>query len=176
MINHCMLLLVWSLNSCICPKVSRAMNPLHKSQLERLEENNEHQEFYDIDKKDVLLDMLLHIFTVYFVGYCACLVYQIVSHTSFNYSLQSMLVIDKAQDLDDMSLFLFVKLTMEPGPLMLLLAYNDISLESRPSFMRVRNSTAIGMSISLFNLFRLLRLCTSSQEVTPCWWACLPYL
>ena len=85
-----------------------------------------------------------------------------------NYSLQSMLVIDKAQDLDDMSLFLFVKLTMEPGPLMLLLAYNDISLESRPSFMRVRNSTAIGMSISLFNLFRLLRLCTSSQEVTPC--------
>jgi hypothetical protein len=39
------------------------MNPMHKSQLERLEENNEHQEFYDIDKKDVLLDMLLHIFT-----------------------------------------------------------------------------------------------------------------
>jgi hypothetical protein len=79
-----------------------------------------------------------------------------------------MLVIDKAQDLDDMSLFLFMKLTMEPGPLMLLLGYNDISLESRPAFMRVRNSTAIGMSISLFNLFRLLRLCTSSLEVTPC--------
>jgi hypothetical protein len=93
-----------------------------------------------------------------------------------------MLVIDKAQDLDDMSLFLFMKLTMESGPLMLLLGYNDISLESRPAVMRVRKSSAIGtwacceLQVSLLSIVTLLLVycgilsaLIAASVATGCW-------
>ena len=58
---------------------------------------------------------------------------------------QSVLVIDKPQDLDDMSLLLFTKLAMEVPPLFLLFGCSSQSFESRPAVLRMRESAAIGV-------------------------------